>query len=153
VRGLGHGGVAGDRQTSGEVVLRLSAAAMAGSVSAIMSTQTTILIVDDEPAVRQVGALALRGADYEILEAPGGEVALAMLAERPDVAIVMLDCKMPHMTGPELARAILARRPGMKLVAVSGEPCDCGMPAEASFLQKPYRPSTLRAHIAERLRP
>jgi CheY-like chemotaxis protein len=45
--------------------------------------------------------MCLRRVGYEILEAPGGKEALAILAERPDVVLVLLDCRMPEMTGPE----------------------------------------------------
>ena len=114
--------------------------------------QTAILVVDDEAGVRQIAVRTLQATGYEVLEAPGGEAALAILTDRPDVALVLSDCKMPGMSGPELGRTILARWPNMKLVATSGEARSPDFPASASFLAKPYRPSTLRAHIAERLR-
>ncbi len=116
-----------------------------------MTAPTVILVVDDEPAVRGMAAFTLRRAGYEVLEAPGGEQALVTLAERPDVRLVMLDCRMPRMTGPELAKEILARWPAMRLVAVSGDPRSEDMPAVASFIPKPFRPSSLRDHIAQRL--
>ena len=112
---------------------------------------TVILVVDDEPAVRQLAVLTLRKEGYEVLEAPGGETALTILAERSDVALVMTDCNMPGMRGPELAAKIQALWPEIKLVASSGQPRSPDVPEAASFLPKPYRPSTLRTHIAERL--
>lgn len=116
-----------------------------------MQAPTVILVVDDEPGIRQLVSMSLCRAGYEVLEAPGGEEALAILAERPDVTLVLLDCKMPRMTGPELAKAILARWPTMKLIASSGEPEAPDMPKVASFIPKPYRPSVMVAHVAERL--
>jgi CheY-like chemotaxis protein len=116
-----------------------------------MSARSVILVVDDEPSVRQVAASALRRAGYEVLEASGGDEALVILAERPDVRLVMLDCRMPKMTGPELAKAILARWPAVRLVAASGDPRSPDLPAEATFLRKPFRPSVLREHVTERL--
>ena len=110
-----------------------------------------ILVVDDEPKVRQLAVLTLRKEGYQVLEAPGGEAALTILAERSDVALVMTDCNMPGMRGPELAATIHVLWPEIKLVASSGQPRSPDVPAVASFLPKPYRPSTLRAHIAERL--
>ena len=110
-----------------------------------------ILVVDDEPEVRQIAVRALHKEGYEVLEAPGGEAALTILAERPDVALVITDCNMPGMKGPELAAVIQAFWPEIKLVASSGQPRSPDVPAAASFLPKPYRPSTLCAHIADRL--
>ncbi len=110
-----------------------------------------ILVVDDEPQVRQLAVRTLRKEGYQVLEAPAGEVALTILAERSDVALVMTDCNMPGMRGPELAATIHVLWPEIKLVASSGQPRSPDVPAAASFLPKPYRPSALRAHIAERL--
>jgi CheY-like chemotaxis protein len=66
-----------------------------------MRAPTVILVVDDEPGILQLVGMCLRRVGYEILEAPGGKEALAILAERPDVVLVLLDCRMPEMTGPE----------------------------------------------------
>jgi CheY-like chemotaxis protein len=117
-----------------------------------MQVPTVILAVDDEPGVRQLIGLSLRRVGYEVLEAAGGEEALAILAERPDVTLVLLDCRMPGMSGSELAKAILVQWPAMKLIASSGDPKPPDMPEVASFLAKPYRPSVMIAHVAERLR-
>jgi CheY-like chemotaxis protein len=116
-----------------------------------MRAPTVILVVDDELSIRHLVGMFLRPVGYEVLEASGGEEALAILAERPDVALVLLDCKMPRMTGPELAKAILARWPTMKFIASSGEPEAPDMPKVASFIAKPYRPSVMIAHVADRL--
>ena len=117
-----------------------------------MQVPTVILAVDDEPAIRQLLGMSLGRVGYEVLEAAGGEEALEILAERPDVALVLLDCKMPVMTGSELAEAILAQWPAMKLIALSGDPRPPNMPEVASFIAKPYRPSVIVARVAERLR-
>ena len=116
-----------------------------------MQVPTVILAVDDEPGVRQLVGLSLRRVGHEVLEAAGGEEALALLSDRSDVALMLLDCKMPGMTGSELAKAILVQWPAMKLIASSGDPKPPDMPEVASFLAKPYRPSVMVAHVAERL--
>ena len=71
----------------------------------------TILLVEDEPAVRQLFVTALTRAGYTVLEAANGEEGIAIF-DRHAAAIdlLMTDIRMPHMTGDELARKLRERR-------------------------------------------
>lgn len=111
----------------------------------------TVLAVDDEPVELQFIALVLRRSGYDVVETTSGHEALAILEVRPDVTLVIADCRMPHMSGSQLLGRIAARWPGIKLVATSGAPPPDGIPVQATFLQKPYRPTVLARHIDERL--
>ena len=65
-----------------------------------------VLVVDDSATARVVISLLLRAHRYQVLLAEDGQSALAMLAENPDVRLVLADYNMPGMDGAELVRAI-----------------------------------------------
>ena len=112
---------------------------------------TTILAVDDEPVELQFISLVLGRAGYEVIGTASGLGALSVLDSRADVALVIADCRMPHMSGPQLLSQIAVRWPHIKLIATSGAPAPNDLPHEATFLQKPYRPSLLTDHVDGRL--
>lgn len=112
---------------------------------------TTILAVDDEPVELQFISLVLGRAGYEVIGTASGLSALSVLEARSDVALVIADCRMPHMSGPQLLGEIAVRWPEIKLIATSGAPEPDNLPGEATFLQKPYRPSALARHVDGRL--
>ncbi|AEA46229.1 response regulator [Archaeoglobus veneficus] len=75
-----------------------------------------ILIVDDEPAIREVMRLILK--NYDVIEAANGIEALKMCEEhKPD--LILMDIMMPRMNGIEATKAILERFPNAKIVAVT----------------------------------
>ena len=67
----------------------------------------TVLIVDDSASLRQVVAMALKGAGYDVLEAGDGQAALALLDGRK-INMVICDVNMPRMNGIEFVRAAKA---------------------------------------------
>ncbi|MGE0705211.1 MAG: response regulator transcription factor [Vicinamibacterales bacterium] len=82
-----------------------------------MSTKR-VLVVDDEPAFRELVKRTLRQAGYLVDEAPDGEVALALFREhRPD--LIILDIVMPTKDGLETLRGIRARDQEVPILAVS----------------------------------
>ena len=78
-----------------------------------------VLIVDDDPAVREVMAEQLGQAGYAVSEAGDGQQAMGMVEEL-DPHLVVIDFMMPGMTGAEVAAAVRAIRPTQKLLLVSG---------------------------------
>ncbi len=81
----------------------------------------TILLVEDEDAVRVFGARALRNKGYHVLEARGGEEALRVLEEQDGkVDLLVSDVVMPQMDGPTLVRQVVAKRPDVKVIFISG---------------------------------
>jgi len=81
----------------------------------------TLLLVEDEPAVRQSERefLALNG--YTVLEARDGRDAISIAREYDGTIDMMItDVIMPHMSGAKLAEQLLLERPGMKVLFVSG---------------------------------
>jgi two-component system cell cycle sensor histidine kinase/response regulator CckA len=109
----------------------------------------TILLVEDEQAVRNVATRVLMNQGYFVLAACNGEEALA-IAEKVGGAIdlILTDVVMPDMAGPELVERLLERWPGLRAVYMSGyargDKVRAGMQdLETSFLQKPFSADSL----------
>lgn len=98
----------------------------------------TILVVDDEPMVRDVTAMMLADEGHSVLEAADGVQALDLLQRTP-VDLVITDINMPRLDGLGLAREVQARWPGVRILLVSGRP----QPARLPVVCKPFRFQTL----------
>lgn len=79
-----------------------------------------VLVVDDEPAVRQFSVHALAELGYRVLEADGAAEALRILEANPDVALLFTDIAMPDVNGRKLADKACALRPGLKVLYTTG---------------------------------
>jgi hypothetical protein len=115
----------------------------------------TVLLVEDEPAVRQFARRALEASGYAVLVAPDGAEALS-LAERHagPIHVLLTDVVMPGMAGPELARRLAARRPSLRVLYCSGYTDDATVlegvrEAGTPFLQKPFAPEDLIRKLRE----
>jgi CheY-like chemotaxis protein len=81
----------------------------------------TILVVEDDQAVRNIAARVLRGAGYQVLTAKDGQEALLVLETKAnDIDLVLTDVVMPQMSGKQLAERLFAMRPDMPVVFMSG---------------------------------
>jgi CheY-like chemotaxis protein len=109
----------------------------------------TILVVDDEPAVRGSVRQVLADSGYRVLEAGDGRAALGLLSKGVD--LLLTDLKLPDMDGAELAAAATAACPDLKVVYLSGYAW--ARPARAEVLAKPAAPEELRERIGALLRP
>ena len=112
----------------------------------------TVLLVEDEEAVRGVARRTLARAGYTVLEAHDGPSARALFAAH-SVDLLLTDVVMPGASGPELARALSALRPGVAVLYMSGYAGataseEHGLPPGAAFIEKPFSPHAL----AERVR-
>jgi signal transduction histidine kinase len=81
---------------------------------------TTILLVDDDAAVREVTAGLLRDMGYSVIEAGSGGAALDLLDRQSRISLALVDFAMPGMNGAELARQVKKRRPSLPLLFVTG---------------------------------
>jgi len=86
----------------------------------------TVLVVDDESAVRDVTMRAVARAGYRVIGASGGAQALDLLAQEPDLSTVLLltDIMMPEMSGHELAARVAERFPAVRVASMSGFSAD-----------------------------
>jgi two-component system cell cycle sensor histidine kinase/response regulator CckA len=118
----------------------------------------TILLVEDEDAVRVFSARALRNKGYQVLEARSGEAALSVLnTESNRIDLLVSDVVMPHMDGPTLIRHVRDKRPDMKVIFISGytedkfrDQIDAG--EHIHFLPKPFSLKQLAGKVKEVLR-
>jgi CheY-like chemotaxis protein len=69
---------------------------------------THVLVVDDDMALRRMVAMVLEDAEWEVLEARDGREALSTMRSNPDHLIVLLDWKMPNMSGEDVLNAVKA---------------------------------------------
>jgi PAS domain S-box-containing protein len=115
----------------------------------------TVLIVEDDDALRNLARLILQPQGYSILEAQNGEEALRVSeGHKGPIDLMITDVVMPGMSGPKLAEALLPLRPDMKVLYVSGYTDNTivrhGMlDSDLSFLQKPFSPETLARKVRE----
>ncbi|WP_213878769.1 hybrid sensor histidine kinase/response regulator [Pseudomonas sp. dw_358] len=110
----------------------------------------TILLVDDDPQVRNVTASLLDAYGYQVIEAEGGEQALNKLD--PSVDLVLTDFAMPGMNGAELARQVRRLYPQLPVLFITGY-ADLGiLDAEDPFIvQKPFRDDELATKLHQAL--
>ncbi len=115
----------------------------------------TILLVEDEDAVRDLTRRCLEARGYQVIQASSAEEAEEVLATRPmHLDLLLTDVVMPGASGPELARRLQADRSDLNVLFVSGY-TDDSMAAHrvldpgASFLQKPFTPDTLARKVRE----
>ena len=112
----------------------------------------TILLVEDEPRVRQVMAVTLRKAGYRVLVAHDAEHARELAAREP-IALVVSDVVMPLESGPRLVASLRLARPELRALFVSGyadEQAHADAPG-LPFLSKPFTPTALLLGVREAL--
>ena len=117
----------------------------------------TILLVEDEPVLRELARVILSDYDYRVLEASTGVEALKVFEEhKGNIDLLLTDMVMPEgMTGRELAEQLKARKPNLKVIYTSGYSSEVMGPESelrgARFLQKPYPPPRLAQVVRESL--
>ena len=108
----------------------------------------TVLVVEDDPALRALMTRTLSGKGYRALEARDGIEALERLAADPEIELVVTDIVMPRMNGVELAQQLAASaRTRLLFVSAFGEDY---RELPATLLEKPFSQAALIAQV-ERL--
>lgn len=117
----------------------------------------TILVVDDEEAIRNSARFLLESLGYTVLTAcDGNEAVAAFKANQADINAVLLDLSMPRMSGPEVLRELRSVRPDVPIIITSGRfEKEVMQQFQESdpirFIQKPYRGNDLRTKLHELL--
>jgi len=116
----------------------------------------TILLVEDEDAVRRLARDVLESAGYTVHEAPGGEQALELAERLKDrtIHLLLTDVVMGGISGRELAERLRAKRPETRVLYMSGYTEDAIIrhgvyTAQAAFIGKPFSPVALTAKVRD----
>ena len=127
--------------------------------SPVLGGDETILLVEDEPALREVARRILAGAGYQVIVAESGPKAIEAASKHSGrIDVLLSDVIMPHMPGPQVAEQLLVERPSVRVLFMSGfaQPIlEAGEPlhAETALIEKPFSgPGLLEkvAHVLER---
>jgi CheY-like chemotaxis protein len=124
-------------------------------LEAVPAGSATVLLVEDEDAVRRLASRVLTRSGYRVLEAASGEDAAGIAARHEGpIDLLMTDVVMPGMSGRELAEQLLPRHPAMRLLYASGYTEDAivrhGVSSlETAFLEKPFTPNALLRKVRE----
>src|SRR5262245_2861540 len=115
-----------------------------------------LLVVDDEPHVREMMRLTLEATGYQIDEADSGEAALSAFGDGRGYGGVLLDQRMPGIDGLETMKRMLATAPDTRVVMVTAYASielavDAMRIGAAHFLRKPMTPEALRGAVAAAL--
>ena len=119
------------------------------SAAAAPGRTASILVVDDDAAVREILVELLTDSGHRVREAGGGAEALRLLADAPDVDLVISDVQMPEMSGFELAEQLAACHDGIKVILISGY--YVSRDAGWRVLRKPFRMHELEAAVQAEL--
>ncbi|MDQ3172041.1 MAG: response regulator [Acidobacteriota bacterium] len=116
----------------------------------------TVLVVEDEDALREVARKLLQRQGYTVLVASGADEAIAIFDSAVEVDVLLTDVVMPGGSGPALTKRLLERRPALKVVYMSGFTDDVivhhgVLNPGISFLHKPFTSETLQDKIREAL--
>ncbi len=118
----------------------------------------TILLVEDEDAVRLFSARALRNKGYKVVEAKSGEAALELIdGGAATIDLLVTDVVMPQMDGTTLIKHVRERRPDMKVICISGYAEEAfrnrlDSAENVHFLPKPFSLDQLAGKVKEVMR-
>lgn len=121
-----------------------------------LRAKDTILLVDDEQVVLDVGTLMIKKIGYKVLQATNGIEARQIFRDNADViALVILDMKLPDEFGSDICKRLKEVRPDLKVLHTSGlggirgsDSLECGC---ARFLLKPFRMEELSSTLKDLL--
>jgi CheY-like chemotaxis protein len=114
----------------------------------------TVLLVEDEEAVRDLAAFVLGEQGYTVLTAADGDEAMTVARRHPGrIALLLSDVVMPRMGGSELARCLRAREPSLHVLLMSGytdeEHVGAFSQGEFPFIAKPFSPLALLRRVRD----
>lgn len=107
-----------------------------------------ILVVDDEPMIRELAFRTLERGGFAVAQADSGKSAIALLETRAaEITLVILDLTMPGLTGEQTLKVLQARWPAIKVILMSGHNVQgidaARAPGVVGYIEKPYLPHEL----------
>jgi len=115
----------------------------------------TLLIVENEAAIRNLLQMALRKNGYTVLAAESGREALDLVRDHSGpIHLLITDVMMPEIDGPELVRRLSTLRPDTRTLFMSGYMDDAlgdqgVLSAHVNFIQKPFSPRAIAQKVRE----
>src|SRR5581483_3229894 len=128
-----------------------------GAEAAMPDDAETVLLVDDEDAVRAVLARVLRAAGYRVLEAMNGHRAIDVAGQyAAHIDVIVTDLRMPGMDGRRLLEKFRGWYPGVRFLLISGQASPASAMAglddtRTAFLAKPFTGAELVAAVRDLL--
>ncbi len=141
--------------TSFRVRLPAAAGSAESTVAAPDAGAATVLVVEDEPALRRLAVMMLEEQGYVVLQAGNGLDALTVAERHPGpLDLLVTDVVMPRLSGPELAQQLRESRPGLQVLFMSGYIDSRLMhrgveQAKVNMLIKPFSPDQLISRVSE----
>jgi len=128
--------------------------ASADDIATMPKGHETVLLVEDEEAVRTLAARVLQAAGYTVLSARNGTEAIRLADDHQEtIDLLATDLVMPRMSGLEVASQLTQTRPGIRILLMSGYPNEAamrhGVPPGASLLQKPFNAIALARAVRQ----
>ncbi len=129
----------------------------AGGTEIDLRGTETIVLVEDDDAVRVLAQNSLRSLGYQVLSASDGAQAIESLEAHPgEIDMLLTDVVMPDASGPELAHTLRRRHPTLKVLFMSGYSDDAVLRHgllhdDMSLIQKPYTPLALAQKVRQTL--
>jgi two-component system cell cycle sensor histidine kinase/response regulator CckA len=126
-------------------------------VEGVPSGSETVLLVEDEQAVRSLSRALLERAGYQVLDAADPREAEEVFRQHTDrIDLLVTDVIMPGSSGPALFGRLSVKRPNLRVLYMSGYTNDAivqyaGLPANMAFLQKPFTAHGLMCKVREAL--
>ncbi len=146
-----------DAKVAEATLKKNSAGAPAGSATAALEktpqVAETILLVEDEAAVRTLAKRILAQKGYRVLDASDGAIALRVAAAHVgEIDLVLTDVAMPNLGGRGMVEELRELSPGMRVLFMSGYPKEeifpqKGASSRVAYLQKPFTSETLLSQV------
>jgi CheY-like chemotaxis protein len=113
-----------------------------------------VLVVEDDPLLKMLTVDIVKDAGFVVLQADNADEAVAVLAARSDIALLLTDIDMPgSMDGLELSHAVRERWPSIKIIVVSSRVPERELPGNGRFFQKPYDAAKMISEIGSMMGP
>ena len=123
-------------------------AAKPAAVPASEAGSETILLIEDDDAVREIARRVLTNNGYAVIEARYGSEALELATDDASIDLVLSDVVMPGLSGPEVVARLQARRPGLAALFMSGyAPESEGSLGGAELVRKPFTAAQLLSMV------
>src|SRR3954454_21892623 len=102
-------------------------------------SKVAVLVVEDMPQTRATAVGIMEALGGTVFDAYNGHQTLKLLQAHPEIQVLFADVRMPGMNGTELAAAAQHLRPDLRIVLTSGYVSPKDLPADISFVPKPWR--------------